>query len=106
MIQDKVEEYGQCDGEVTLYFASMPSGERGCTSSSSNAFLSTQECVAGAASVALGLVEEWLTASGLPDKKPEYVPSWIDALLLILDQGIRIQPPANVQAAKVSHTSP
>ena len=57
--------------------------------------------VAGAAAVALDMIEAWLHSSGLPGSKLSYVPSWVDALLLILDQAIRVQPPSNLQAAKV-----
>lgn len=48
------------------------------------------------------MVEGWLLKEGLPEQKPSHVPSWVDALLLVLDQAIRVQPPANVQAAKVA----
>ena len=55
----------------------------------------------GAASAALAMVEAWMAKEGLPEHKPDHVPSWVDALLLVLDQATRLQSPANVQAAKV-----
>ena len=51
--------------------------------------------------MALDMIEAWLSHHGLPLRKASCMPSWIDALLLILDQGIRVQPPSHLQQAKV-----
>jgi len=55
---------------------------------------------AGAVSVALGKMEEWLTSTSLSDAGG--VPGWVDALLLILDQAMKVQhPPKPAEAPKV-----
>jgi hypothetical protein len=55
--------------------------------------------------VALGMMEEWLpqgqqqTSSRGANASAvlKYVPSWMDALLLILDQAVKVQHPPNTR---------
>ena len=47
---------------------------------------------AGAVSVALSKLEEWLPQN-TQAADPGSMPGWVDALLLILDQAMKVQPP-------------
>jgi len=52
--------------------------------------------------VALGMMEEWLPQCqqmnpSEGENLPMFVPSWMDALLLILDQAIKVQHPPNTR---------